>query len=110
MRLPRFRLRTLMVAVAVLALLLMGGIMVWRSANYRRLAAFHEEMERRQERAVRGIESLAQAATDPKDAAAARRDAAHEARIGRYHAGLKAKYLRAAARPWESVAPDPPRP
>ena len=81
---PHFRLRTLLLAVVVIALVLGGGVLVRRACDYRRLAVFHEQMERRQARAVRGIENLARAAIDPKDAAAARgRDAAHEARIGR---------------------------
>jgi hypothetical protein len=112
MRLPRFRftVRRLMVAMAIVALLLGGGILGRRSLDYRRLAAFHEQMEQRKERAVRGIEILARAANDPADAAAARRDAAYEAQIGRHHAALKAKYLRAASRPWLPVPPDPPPP
>jgi hypothetical protein len=99
-----------MLAVGIVALILGGGILVRRSADYRRLAAFHEQMEQRKAQAVLGIENLALAATDPGHAAALRRDAAYEARIGRHHAALKAKYLRAASRPWESVPPDPPLP
>jgi hypothetical protein len=49
MRLPwfRLRLRTLLLAVGIVALILGGGILVRRSADYRRLAAFHEQIEQR---------------------------------------------------------------
>ena len=112
MRPPRLRLRvrTLLLAVGVVALILGGVILVRRSADYRRLAAFHEQMERRKAQAVLGIENLARAATDPENIVRIRADAAYEARIGRHHAAMKAKYLRAASRPWESVPPDPPPP
>lgn len=39
-----------------------------------------------------------------------REEAARSAELAEYHATLKRKYLRAAARPWLSVEPDPPPP
>jgi hypothetical protein len=39
-----------------------------------------------------------------------RKQAAYDRKLADYHAGLARKYLAAAARPWLSVAPDPPVP
>ena len=110
MRPPRFRLRTLLVAVAVVALALGAGMILQRQSILRRTAAYHERMERVQAAKVRGIENLARAATTPELAAETRADAMVEARIGAHHARLKQKYRRMSTRPWLPVAPDPPPP
>ena len=46
MRLPRFRVRTLMLGVGVLALLVWGAMMGTRSYHYYRLASFYSFEER----------------------------------------------------------------
>ena len=46
MRLPRFRVRTLMLAVGVVALLLWGAMMGLRSYDYYRLASYYGHQER----------------------------------------------------------------
>ena len=110
LRRPRFRLRTLLVAVAVAALVLGAGMMRLRQLFLRRTAAYHEQVERLQAAKVRAIEDLARAATTPEGAAQVRADAVFEARIGGYHARLKQKYRRLSDRPWLLVPPDPPPP
>jgi hypothetical protein len=95
---------------AVVAALLGAVGLAQRAPRYRALADDHEALQQKPQVIVRGVENLALAATEPEHAANLRRDAAYEAKIGRYHAALKAKYLRAASRPWESVEPDPPPP
>ncbi|MGO9464443.1 MAG: hypothetical protein ACLQIB_28085 [Isosphaeraceae bacterium] len=47
MRLPRFRVRTLMLAVAVVALLVYGAMVGIRSYDYYRLATIYGTYERR---------------------------------------------------------------
>jgi hypothetical protein len=91
MRLPRFRLRTLMVAVAVAAVVLGLGA---RSLAFRQRA----ECCRTRFEPVCGEyrpETPAEIAED---------------RRRTYHAHLWAKYERAARYPWLPVWPDPPEP
>jgi hypothetical protein len=107
---PRFRLRTLLIAVAVVGVVLGAGMMRRRRSILHEKAAHHRAIGRRQAAKVRGIEELARAATTAREAAETRADARVEARIGEYHAALARKYQRAAARPWLPVAPDPPPP
>jgi hypothetical protein len=106
---PRFRLRTLLIAVAVAAVLLGGGIGVertWRlSVAYRQRADWYALMGR-QCRMLVAIHSGSGMEEGPGLAAyyAGRRD---------LFARLERKYRLAAARPWlppESDPPDPPPP
>ncbi len=89
MRLPRTTTRRWMVAVAIVAFALVTFVFLRRSAHFMRLAAFHNDM-------ARAIRSSPGSGADPK-----RADRLEE---------LARKYERAAARPWLSVEPDPPRP
>jgi hypothetical protein len=102
--------RRWMIAVAVVAVVRTGAVLFRRHLALRRLADYHENMERRQARKVEGILELSRAAAAPKDAVAARADAATEARFGDWHARIKEKYRRAARYPWLPVEPDPPKP
>jgi len=94
MRLPRFRVRTLMIAVGVAALLVWGAMMGARSYIFYRLAGeygahergWREIAARRQESAEFGLE------------------------CAEYFAQLAGKYGRAMWRPWLPVAPDPHAP
>jgi hypothetical protein len=92
MRVPRFRLRTLMMAVAVVGLLLGLGVLTWRRAlDYRALATLH---------LIHWRSNDVQAATW---VAGARERAA-------FHLEMMEKYSRAARYPWLSVPTHPPWP
>jgi hypothetical protein len=102
MRLARFRVRTLMLAVGVVALLVWGAMMGTRSYVYYRRAMFCSFEERGWR------ESAARASGDPSRA----RDieAVYSQQNAEYYAPLAAKYRRAMWRPWMPVAPDPHAP
>jgi hypothetical protein len=94
MRLPRFRVRTLMVVVGVVALLVWGAMMGLRSYDYYRRARFYGLQEYGwRESAARGR---------------FRADFCSE--CAEYYAQLTRKYRRAMWRPWMPVAPDPHAP
>ena len=94
MRTRRFRVRTLMAAVAVVALLVWGVMMGLRSYDYYRHARFYGEQEYGwRETAARG-----------------RFRADFSSECAEYFAQLTRKYRRAMWRPWMPVAPDPHAP
>jgi hypothetical protein len=101
MRLPRFRVRTLMIAVSVVALLVWVAMMGTQSYDYYRRARLYSIQERLwREHAQR---DLGQGAT--------RTIAARWGlQIADYYAPLARKYRRAMWRPWLPVAPDPHAP
>ncbi len=91
MRLPRFRVRTLMVVVGVVALLLWGGMMGSRSYRYVELARQYEFQEfhwRENAMRDRGWAKFGLECAD-------------------YFAMMSRKYRRAAWHPWLAVEPDP---
>lgn len=94
MRLPRFRVRTLLVLVAVVAVLIWGSMMGVRSFDYYRRANFYGS----QEYGWRQI------------AARGRWDAKFASECAEYFAHLTRKYRRATWRPWMPVTPDPHAP
>jgi hypothetical protein len=102
MRLPHFRVRTLMLAIALLALLVWGALMGTRAYDYGRLAREYGFLERTwrqhavRDRAIPGRGRSVAAVWGPEIAA--------------YYAPLARKYRRAMWRPWDPVAPDPPAP
>ncbi len=101
MRLPSFGVRTLMIAVGVVALLIWGAMMGTRSYVYYRLARDYGTYERQwREMAVRdrdrGIPRSIAVKWGP--------------RIAEFYAPLARKYRRAMWHPWVPVAPDPPAP
>lgn len=102
MRLPHFRVRTLMLTVGVVALLVWGAMMAIRSYVYHGLASEYGLQERLwREHAVR----------DRRDPASARSVAAvWGPEIAEDRATLARKYRRAMWHPWTPVAPDPPAP
>jgi hypothetical protein len=102
MRLPRFRVRTLMLAVGVVALLLWGAMMGTRSYVYYRRARFYSFEERGWR------ESAARARGNPSRARTV--GAVYGPQIAEYYAPLAEKYRRATWRPWMPVAPDPHAP
>jgi hypothetical protein len=87
------RLRTLMLAVAALALALWAGLMASRSATYCDIAARH----------AAEAASLEDCAGYAEPGGIVRRRADH-------HARLRDKYLRASRRPWLILDDDPPVP
>jgi hypothetical protein len=90
---PRFRLRTLLVAVAAV------GFSLWlmaRRERFRGLAAHHRS------RASRGA--------TPHVFIAGRPVCSLPTPRGLWHAEVADKFERAAAHPWLPVAPDPPPP
>jgi hypothetical protein len=91
MKLPRFTIRRLMVATAIVAVVF--GVYGWtmrRSTIFRREAAKHLE-----DTLVLGPFTYFPNDSEPRAA---------------YHWALAEKYSRAARYPWLPVAPDPPEP
>jgi hypothetical protein len=91
MRLPSFRVRTLMAAVVVVALLVWGSMMGSRSYDYYGRARMYAEQEH-------GWRLTA--TDDPLNAKFA-------SECAEYFAGLTAKYRRAVWRPWLRLELDP---
>ena len=103
MRLPRFRVRTLMIAIAVVTLLVWGATMGIRSYVYYRLARDYGTYERQwREMALR----------DGEDPVRRTRSLAVKwgPQIADFYAPLSRKYRQAMWHPWIPVAPDPPAP
>jgi hypothetical protein len=101
MRLPRFRVRTLMVAVGLVASLIWGAMMGARSYSFGIRARIYDFQERHwREHAKR---DLARGSTQTLAARWGLQTA-------EYYAPLARKYRRAMWRPWIPVAPDPPAP
>ena len=94
MRTMRFRVRTLMAAVGVVALLIWGAMMGSRSYDYYKRARFYGSQEYGwRQSAARG-----------------RFGADFSSECAEYFAQLTRKYRRAMWRPWVPVAPDPHAP
>jgi hypothetical protein len=94
MRLPHFRVRTLMLVVGVVALLIWGAMMGSQSYDYYRRAREYGANEHGwREIAARG-----------------RWDARFASECAEYFTQLARKYRRAMWRPWMPVAPDPHAP
>jgi hypothetical protein len=96
MRLPNFRVRTLMIAVGVVALLIRGAMMASRSYDYHRRAREYGEKER-------GWREIASRNRVPEWKQ-------FHSECVQYFAGLSAKYRQAMWRPWMPVAPNPHAP
>jgi hypothetical protein len=91
MKVLRFRVRTLMAAVGLVAAIVWGARMGSRSYDYYRLAREYGVQERGWRETDFGRKQF-------------RSDCAE------YFAQLTSKYRRAMWRPWLTVAPDPPAP
>ena len=99
MRPPHFRLRTLMIAVAVVGV---GLTLAERHRRFQRLAAYHATKEGE-------LRSLGGGLAPPMSLI----DGNSGAMVvdeWDYHVRLRRKYERAARCPWLSVEPDPPSP
>ena len=114
----RWRLRTLLAVIALLALFMWAGELWRRRARYLRLSAEHESLEfsyRLMEQMNRSIPVGGPDETGIRSDAssflgigpeAARR----EAETAQYHSQLKRKYEYAASHPWFFIAADPAPP
>jgi hypothetical protein len=101
MRLPRFTVRRLMVAVAIVGVLLAAVLGLERRREWlRRLSQRHESRAM-----VCDMEKLIGAMNRQPATWLANRQARLE-----YHKSLARKYRQAASHPWLPVAPDPPEP
>ncbi len=92
---PRFTVRWTMTLVALVALGLGGKMMLARWMDYRRLARYHSEMEARYRAEADAFRS------DRSEAAQAVVMLAEN--LAAFHAPRRAKYERAAWRPWGRV-------
>ena len=121
MKLPRFRLRTLLILVMLAGIAEQeNAALHMRSVEYGRLAARAEFNENSYDNMAKldeefaGMRIDAGSSEERSEFDRGRRKAAREAvdfRARRdYHASLKLKYRRAASHPWLPVAPDPPEP
>ena len=114
MQLPRFRLRTLMLAVAIVAIVLrlapLRAEMNRRSDFYRQRAAYHAALAAAHRIAGKTQELRADRSKEDADAARHREGAAASAKVAAYHAGMRDKYNRVARYPWLPVEPDPQSP
>ena len=105
MRPPGFRLRTLLVAVAVVGVVLSPPVLLARSHRFLALAVAHQ-------RAGGGpffhsfIDAKGLAYLDDLSRRASRLSPERR----NWHRSLAQKYFRAASHPWLPVAPDPPPP
>jgi FtsZ-interacting cell division protein ZipA len=101
---PRFTVRRLMVAVAIVALVLCGWETWRKRSSYLELADQQSALKDHCRLMLEHVEFLAERRfADKSEVALSRR------RMD-YHRDLAEKYERAARYPWLPVAPDPPEP
>ena len=123
MRLPRVRLRTLMIAVAVAAVAIYGTILWERQMTYLALAREKAQLANLYARQFEGQMRLASEVTRPDSPnfleSVGRpeqlRDsflesAGRSGRLRDFYHRLEATYRRGASRPWLKVPPAPPQP
>ena len=106
---PRFTVRHLMVAVAIIALLSGVIALLIQSERYRQRAVYHSKMETDAEHLMnfyRG-DLVMKRGEDREDFPA---KLARFTKKNIYHSEMKRKWEGAARRPWISVEPDPPQP
>lgn len=107
MTLSRFRLRTMMIAVTVVATVLGGGPEVVRlgrmSLEHRRLALRCARTEATHRAAVALYEALGRAEHEERIREACRQSAALNAGLADHFANLRCEYERTTWRPWEAV-------
>ena len=96
MQLPRFRVRTLMLAVGVVAFAFWGAMMAYQSYDYYSRAREYGAQER-------GWREIALRKDSPEQAQ-------FHSDCVQYFSQLSAKYRQAMWRPWLPVAPDPHAP
>jgi hypothetical protein len=104
MHFPKFRLRSMMILVAVFALGIWAAVMVRLRGDYLSRAAQHTAHEQSYRRTshIRFAESFP--AEDRQELLLMR------ARLADFHDEMRRKWERAASRPWMPVSPDPDSP
>ena len=112
MRLPRFTVRTLMVAVAIVAL----AFPLYRTARFYQ-KYYHASLSHGESEKYYALElkNLSFSVFDPSVSPERRRkmmdqSVARARNRKQYHAEMKRKYERAATHPWDRLEPDPPEP
>lgn len=107
MKRPRVTVRLAMAVVAIIAIPLTfwARAMDSRRQSYLKDVAFHERREREEFQNSDALLRFQREGT-ANDPSMLKVEMASRLRVP-YHAALKRKYLRAAARPWETVDPDP---
>src|SRR5829696_7488312 len=112
MRLPRFRLRTLMIAVVVIGIPI--GIVMDRQNRFWRLHQYHQArrllLTRYKEGGHSGHDGDRGRWFHGHVGADMREFTEREYAVLHWHEDLAEKYRRAASRPWLPVPPDPPAP
>src|SRR5262245_55237845 len=108
MRLPRFRLRTLMIAVALIGIVA-GTVIEWRRLSYRaglfrRLATQHAEKEHGYRTRAAWIDA------GERGYPGAWVHAGDLRRLAEYHAAIKHAFDRIARNPWLTTPVLPPEP
>jgi hypothetical protein len=103
MKLPRFTVRRLMIAAAVVGFGLECGLVGCRWWQYGSLAVRNELIEQRESIRLSYYESHSGDCRAPWVVP-------YQRKILEHHGFLKRKYQVATTHPWLSVAPDPPEP
>src|SRR5262245_36624811 len=111
MRFPRFRIRTLMIAVVVAGLILGGLEISRRRAMLLALAESHMAEERMHRLSVEAATNEAEYEASQRSLAGERlwrERAEYNAREASRHGQMAKQYLQAARSPWLPAPPDPP--
>ncbi len=110
----RFTVRRLMIAVAIAAFLIGGGIEAARCKRLRKAhlddAAYHARREAEELRNLANIDLSRRAGAIDVEVRSMRLiERSSRLRVD-YHGQMKRKYSKAASRPWRAVSPDPKDP
>lgn len=106
MRLPRLRLRTHLLIVAIFAVLLWAGMLASRSVYYRFLARWSAAKQQAYLNDTHALERRAGKPLSPREV----RLAEYGRRMVSYLSRQRARYESIARQPWLSIEPDPPLP
>lgn len=109
-RLRGVRVRTLLALVALVALALAVASFYERAERYRRQGRRHRQVASYSASMINFFEHLPRSNSALYDPSTLRANAAAYRALEAHHRRLAEKYDRAAARPWDAVAPDPPEP
>ena len=107
----RFRMRSLMLAIAASAVVMGIAVGLWRrSVSYKRVAGDHAHEAQFYADAGWGLVRFGGWNSDGTLDPERKRLADQFGELYDYHCLLREKYERAATRPWSLVPPDPPSP
>ncbi len=104
MRVPQMAEQRWLKAMAIVAVVVVTGMLIQRSRSYASLASFHAEAEKECWRILDASEGRQFDTEDRKDWIARTRG------VLRYHARMARNYRRAARYPWLPVGPARPEP